>query len=53
MVEKLSEHSQLILITHNRETMARAGLLWGITMTEDGITKLLSVSLEQAQKVAK
>ncbi len=53
MVEKLSEHSQLILITHNRETMARAGLLWGITMTENGLTKLLSVSLEQAQKVAK
>ena len=53
MVKKLSMHSQLILITHNRETMARAGLLWGITMTQEGITKILSVSLEQAQKVAK
>ncbi|PID83530.1 hypothetical protein CSB11_00760 [Candidatus Campbellbacteria bacterium] len=53
MIEKLAEHSQLILITHNRETMSRAGLLYGVTMNQDGISKLLSVSFEQAEKVAK
>lgn len=53
MIEKLSEHSQLILITHNRETMSRAGILYGITMDAEGISRLLSVSLEEAEKVAK
>src|SRR3989344_2842524 len=35
MIENLSKKSQLILITHNRETMSRAGILYGITMGAD------------------
>lgn len=53
MIETLSHHSQLILITHNRETMSRAGILYGITMGRDGISKLLSVSFTEAASVAK
>jgi len=53
MVEKLSEHSQLILITHNRETMARAGIIYGVTMGSTGISKLLSIEFDQAVEVAK
>jgi chromosome segregation protein len=53
MIEKLAEHSQLILITHNRETMSRAGLLYGVTMNQDGASKLLSVSLEEGSQYAK
>ena len=53
IIEKLAEHSQLILITHNRETMSRAGILYGVTMGNDGISKLLSVDLEEAVRVAK
>ena len=53
MIEKLAEHSQLILITHNRETMSRAGLLYGVTMNQTGESKLLSVSLEEGQQYAK
>ncbi len=53
MIENLSKVSQLILITHNRETMSRAGLLYGVTMGSDGISKLLSVAFEDAIKVAK
>lgn len=53
MIETLSHHSQLILITHNRETMSRAGILYGITMGRDGISKLLSVSFAEASSVAK
>ncbi len=45
MVEHLADHSQLILITHNRETMARAGVLYGITMDSSGVSKVLSVKL--------
>lgn len=53
MVESLSQKSQLILITHNRETMSRAGILYGVTMGGDGISHILSVQLEEAVQVAK
>ncbi|MEX0651857.1 MAG: AAA family ATPase [Candidatus Paceibacterota bacterium] len=53
MVKDLSQKTQLILITHNRETMSVAGVLYGVTMGSDGISKLLSVKLEEAVQVAK
>ncbi|MBI2004831.1 AAA family ATPase [Patescibacteria group bacterium] len=53
MIENLAKKSQLILITHNRETMSRAGVLYGITMGTDGASKLLSVKFEEALAVAK
>ncbi len=53
MIEALAKKSQLILITHNRETMSRAGVLYGVTMGGDGISKLLSVQLDEAVAVAK
>jgi chromosome segregation protein len=53
MVENLAKHSQLIVITHNRETMSRAGILYGITMGADGYSKLLSVKFDEAVAVAK
>jgi chromosome segregation protein len=53
MIENLSHKSQLILITHNRETMSRAGILYGVTMGQDGVSKLLTVKFEEALAVAK
>ncbi len=53
MIEALAKRSQLILITHNRETMSRAGVLYGITMGGDGVSKLLSVKFDEAVAVAK
>lgn len=53
MISSLSQYSQLILITHNRETMSRAGVLYGVTMGGDGASKLLSIQFEDAVKVAK
>lgn len=53
MIENLAKKSQLILITHNRETMSRAGMLYGVTMAGDGVSRLLSVQLEEAVAVAK
>lgn len=53
MIESLAKKSQLIVITHNRETMSRAGILYGVTIGADGISKLLSVKFEDALSVAK
>ncbi len=53
MIENLSKYSQLILITHNRETMSRAGVLYGVTMGSDGASKLLSIKFDEAVAVAK
>ena len=53
MIRELGKRSQLIVITHNRATMAAAGELYGVTMGHDGVSKLLSVKLEEATRVAK
>ena len=53
MIRELGKKSQLIVITHNRATMAAAGELYGVTMASDGVSKLLSVKLEEAEHVAK
>ncbi len=48
ILEKLSHQTQFIAITHNRATMEKANILYGVTMGEDGVSKLLSVDLEEA-----
>ena len=53
LVETLSKYSQLILITHNRETMSRAGVIYGVTMGSNGVSKVLSISFDEAVEVAK
>ncbi len=53
MIENLSKYSQLIVVTHNRETMSRANVLYGVTMGADGVSKLLSIKLDQAVEIVK
>lgn len=53
MIQELGKKSQLIVITHNRATMAAAGELYGVTMDGSGVSKVLSVKLEEAERVAK
>jgi len=53
MIENLSHYSQLIVITHNRETMSRAGILYGVTMNADSISKLLSIRFDEAVDITK
>ena len=48
MIERLSNSSQLVVVTHNRETMSRAGVLYGVTMGADGTSKVLSVKFDEA-----
>lgn len=44
-LNKLTEHTQFIIITHRRGTMAAADRLYGITMQEKGVSTLVSVNL--------
>jgi chromosome segregation protein len=48
----LAHQTQFITITHNRETMRQAHTLYGVTMSDEGISKILSIKLEQAEKVS-
>ena len=50
IVAELSSQSQFIIITHNRVTMHAADALYGVVMGNDGISKLLSVKLEEVPK---
>jgi chromosome segregation ATPase len=49
----LAHQTQFITITHNRETMAQANTLYGVTMGDDGVSKLLSIKIDQAKAYAK
>lgn len=44
LVKEMSQHSQFIVITHNKRTMEAAHALYGVTMEEPGISKIVSVS---------
>lgn len=48
-LHKLTEHTQFIVITHRRGTMAAADRLYGITMQEKGVSALVSVDLIESQ----
>ncbi|PIR45291.1 MAG: hypothetical protein COV10_00185 [Candidatus Vogelbacteria bacterium CG10_big_fil_rev_8_21_14_0_10_51_16] len=52
MLKKLSERSQLIIITHNRETMSHAGVLYGITLGKEATSRVLSIKFEEAEAIA-
>ena len=45
MLQGMQDHTQFILITHNRKTMEIANRLYGVTMEEPGVSKLISIQL--------
>jgi chromosome segregation protein len=52
VLEEFADKSQFIIITHNPRTMEAAATLYGVTMQEPGVSKVISVELEQAQREA-
>lgn len=49
MLNTLSKTSQLLIITHNRETMSHAGIIYGVTVGVDGVSRVLSIKFEDAE----
>jgi chromosome segregation protein len=52
VLDRFVQQSQFIIITHNKRTIAKASILYGVTMEERGVSKLVGVKLsESAQPV--
>ena len=47
LLKEFSKNTQFIVVTHNRETMSQADVLYGITMGDDGVSRFLSLKLEK------
>lgn len=47
IIDQLSHRTQFVVITHNRATMHRSNILYGVTMGDDGASKILSLKLEE------
>ncbi|RID87203.1 chromosome segregation protein SMC [Peribacillus asahii] len=52
-LRKFSEETQFIVITHRKGTMEGADVLYGITMQESGVSRLVSVRIEETEEVAR
>ncbi len=47
IIRKFSEESQFIIVTHNKRTMAKTDIIYGITMIEQGISRVVPVDLRE------
>jgi chromosome segregation protein len=52
LVKEMSKASQFILVTHNKRTMEMVDTLYGVTMEEPGVSKLVSVKLSERTREA-
>ncbi len=52
-MRKMSEKTQMIVITHHRGTMEEADVLYGVTMQEQGVSRVISIDLAEAEQTIK
>src|SRR5438445_2233661 len=50
VLQRFLVHSQFIIITHNKRTIAMADVLYGVTMQEHGVSKIVSVKFHKADE---
>lgn len=49
LLEDLSEHTQFVIITHNRNTIQAAEVIYGVTMGEDSVSRVISLRLDEVE----
>ncbi|MEX0689977.1 MAG: hypothetical protein WD095_00880, partial [Candidatus Paceibacterota bacterium] len=52
LIKEFSHKTQFIMVTHNRVTMESVDSLYGVTMGDDGVSKVLSLKFEEADELA-
>ena len=52
ILQRFLAHSQFIIITHNKRSIAMADVLYGVTMQEHGVSKIVSVKFHKAEELA-
>ena len=52
ILQRFLAHSQFIIITHNKRTIGMADVLYGVTMQEHGVSKIVSVKFHKALEQA-
>jgi chromosome segregation protein len=50
MLSELSQQTQFIVITHNRQTVQAAEAIYGVTMGDDSVSRLISLKLDEYEK---
>jgi chromosome segregation protein len=52
-MRRMSSKSQMLVITHHRGTMEEADVLYGVTMQEQGVSRVITIDLEEAERTLK
>jgi chromosome segregation protein len=52
IIRKFSNESQFIIVTHNKRTIASTDVVYGVTMVEQGVSRLVSVYLREVAEPA-
>jgi chromosome segregation protein len=52
MVKRMSVHTQFVFISHNKIAMEMAQQLIGVTMQEQGVSRIVEVDMEEALRLA-
>jgi chromosome segregation protein len=52
IIRKFSDESQFIIVTHNKRTIASTDVVYGVTMVEQGVSRVVPVDLRQLEPIA-